>query len=233
MVLLFLKPTFFFKLLLTPLYAAVLIDCCIINEVIQNPMMEVEAISTGATLYCNFTATACTGEAEAYWFRYLEFKHEGLCTPGCAKNQTKYAQTTLTSRKSSLLIIQALHANDSGIYICGIAIKNSNAITSRRMGQGTTLVVTGRQPISINRGRVLLIVLTVLLFLYCVALICIWFFLCKYKAKEVLLSTEETTQEDSNGSHTRRVFFQAITQELYDKRRAKKNHNLVIYQNTT
>ncbi|KAJ1097201.1 hypothetical protein NDU88_002326 [Pleurodeles waltl] len=225
-------PASALNLLLVLLNRVVITDTCSI-AVHQERLMKVKPTRRPVTIPCNFNATACSGHFDIYWFRYLERYHEDLCTPKCNQETFKFKASLLRSDFAELEI-NALHLNDSGIYICGVAFTDSNAATAKQTGQGTTLVVTEPQSPEFR----LLIVLTVLLFLYVIALLSICLCLYKAKNKEKKHCDGEIPGDDHNKSRKTRMLFQAVVQEMYHKRQARKARRPdsttgeTIYQNT-
>lgn len=225
-------PALILNLPVILLNGVVITDACSI-AVHQARWMKVEPTSRTATISCNFTATACLGHPNIYWFRYLEQNHEDLCTPSCNHITFKFKASLITSNYASLEI-NGLNPNDSGIYICGVVFMDFNAATAKQTGQGTTLVVTEPWSSEVT----LLIVLTVLLFLYTLGLLSICFCLYKAQNKGKKHCDGQTPEDEGNKSHKRRTLFQAVVQEMHHKRRAWKacrpdnTIDETIYQNT-
>nr|XP_025034266.1 immunoglobulin superfamily member 6 isoform X2 [Pelodiscus sinensis] len=192
------------------------VDTC--NVIItQHPLKEVDNTVNTVNITCRFSASNCSGsQPQILWFRYFAFTHEALCTPTCTDTQK------FTVESNSSLQIKKLTINDSAIYICGIAFSDSNATTSKQVGNGTKLVKRGPEKDS-TEVYILMIVLSSLLFLYNTAIFAVIIF---YKSKSKLV--KKTKKEDVKGEHHKnmsgRTVCRAIVQELYKKRYAN-NHN--------
>ncbi|XP_030067552.1 immunoglobulin superfamily member 6 [Microcaecilia unicolor] len=171
-------------------------------SVVQDPLIKVAATLATATITCNFSATECPLSHQVFWFRYLANEPEDLCVPKCNISR-KFTATALP--RGSSLEVHSLHLNDSGIYICGVEFYNSSS-TLKRTGKGTTLVV-GDPPGYLDTENILLMVLMLLLFVYCAALLSIFLFIYQSKSKEFKnLEGRQTPKETEKHSRGRTIF---------------------------
>ncbi|MBN3311531.1 IGSF6 protein, partial [Atractosteus spatula] len=121
-------------------------------------MSAVEDASS-VTIPCSVTAPGCPGDQSVYWFVFRASSHERLHLHA----HSKYAL------QGDSLDISPVHANDSGVYYCGIAFSGSTG--ARSTGKGTVLLVRGSLHVANPQGKALLSTVIVLLFLYNLAII--------------------------------------------------------------
>ncbi|XP_029433559.1 immunoglobulin superfamily member 6 [Rhinatrema bivittatum] len=200
----------------------------------QDPLLRVNSTSPTATILCNFSAIECPPSFQVFWFRYLAIQPEGLCVPNCDASGKFISKL---EPQGSSLEIRGLHSKDSGLYICGVAFRDSSS-TSKRTGQGTTLVV-GEPQAYLGTENILLIVLTLLLFVYCTATLSVFLYLYRSKSKELKHREGRQTPEEPEKNRRGRTIFRAIAQELYIRRhdhiRHQSGNPIVddnIYQNS-
>ncbi|XP_028561681.2 immunoglobulin superfamily member 6 isoform X1 [Podarcis muralis] len=149
----------------------------------QPPLMEGYPASKYIAIPCTFSAQGCpTSTPTILWFRYLAHTHEALCTPNCI-NSTKFKVSHLTSKNQAQLGINEINEEDSAIYFCGVAISSSNSSTSKQTGSGTVLVI--RESGTYSRGvEYSMLAISVVLFLYLVALLAVFKLFTKPKRKK-------------------------------------------------
>uniref|UniRef100_A0A674JJ02 Immunoglobulin superfamily member 6 n=1 Tax=Terrapene triunguis TaxID=2587831 RepID=A0A674JJ02_9SAUR len=167
------------------------VDTCKVT-IRQHPFKEVDYSVDTVNITCSFSASGCKGSPQMLWFRYRDFTHEALCTPGCIE---KFKVIGPLSDNNTLLQINKLTVNDSAIYICGIAFSNSDSHTSKQTGGGTILVKRGSEKYS-TEEYIPMIVLSSLLFLYSTTIFAIFIF---YKSKSKLV--KKTRKGDVKGEH--------------------------------
>ncbi|NWV61704.1 IGSF6 protein, partial [Malurus elegans] len=165
--------------------------------VTQPRFQEADSSMTNVSLPCTFSASGCSSSPpEVLWFRFLTNTHQDLCIPGCTDHQ-KYK--VHSSEKNILLEIKDLTVEDNGVYICGIAFSDSASPLSKQTGDGTVLMVTGKQH---SNGKLIsMIVVSSLLFLY----------------SSAVFTSFAVYKKINSG----RKIFQAIAQELQKQRYAQ------------
>ncbi|CAI5792045.1 immunoglobulin superfamily member 6 [Podarcis lilfordi] len=175
--------------------------------------MEGYPASKYIAIPCTFSAQGCpTSTPTILWFRYLAHTHEALCTPNCI-NSTKFKVSQLTSKNQAQLGINEINEEDSAIYFCGVAISSSNSSTSKQTGSGTVLVI--RESGTYSRGvEYSMLAISVVLFLYLVALLAVFKLFTKPKLKK----TERHVNVCGGGSKV--AVCRAIAKEF-----GKKKHN--------
>ncbi|KFP07981.1 Immunoglobulin superfamily member 6, partial [Calypte anna] len=196
------------------LYSAGAADTCQVT-VTQPRFQEADHSMHTVFLTCAFSASGCSSSTpEVLWFRFLTNHHEDLCTPGCTDHQ-KY-KVHLLSENSISLQINDLTANDTAIYICGIAFSDSSSPRSKQTGDGTVLTKTEKKHSNGNLIFIFMIITSTLLFLYSTTV----FTFVVYK--DVLpMSNVALTQNILNNLqkiNSKRKIFQAIAQELQKQR---------------
>ncbi|XP_012867123.1 PREDICTED: immunoglobulin superfamily member 6 [Dipodomys ordii] len=190
------------------------VGACTIS-VTQPEYLEVDVTHPAVTIQCNFSMTRCPSEPpRALWFRYGPQQPETLCLTGCKSETEKFTTYHFPGQNQAILTVHALTANDSAIYICGIAIPSA-----KHTGSGTMLVVRGSRLLS-KEVQHLLMALLALLSIYIIGMGVVFLVLSQSKSK--VLRRKET-KEDSQKRSARRIF-QEIAQELYQKRNMEVSH---------
>ncbi|XP_036081593.1 immunoglobulin superfamily member 6 [Rousettus aegyptiacus] len=185
-------------------------------SVSQPPVLEVDGAQGAATVPCSFSTAGCPPKPPtSLWFRLGARRLESLCSDGCQSEADKFTVRMDLARGQVSLTVHGVTANDSALYICGVAVTSSTAWQAKRAGEGTALVVRGTQVLS-TEVRWLLIALTSLLAIYLVGVLVVFSVLSASKSN--LLKNKET--EDPRKKMSARRIFQEIAQELYSKRHA-------------
>ncbi|NXE89254.1 IGSF6 protein, partial [Menura novaehollandiae] len=186
--------------------------------VTQPRSQEADYSMSNVSLTCTFSASGCSSSPpEVLWFRFLTNTHQDLCTPGCTDHQ-KYK--VHISKNNILFEIKDLTADDNAVYICGIAFSDSNSPLSKQTGDGTVLVVTGKQ--QSNGKLIFMIIASSFLFIYSSAVLTLF---VVYKKKmfpptqnvALIQNILNNLQKITSG----RKVFQAIAQELQKQRYAQ------------
>ncbi|XP_062820515.1 immunoglobulin superfamily member 6 [Anolis carolinensis] len=174
--------------------------------------------SSNITILCTFSAQKCPmSSLNILWFRYLAKTHEDLCTPEC-KNRDKF-EVLRPADNHTLLQINMLSADDSGIYYCGIAFPDSKAPTSKTTGEGTLLVI--RETKIYSKGAInIMVTISLLLFLYITAILAILKFFSKPKFKKS--ENEDLRGKQNVHAKETRDACQAIAKEIYKKKKRKQ-----------
>ncbi|XP_069590282.1 immunoglobulin superfamily member 6 [Ranitomeya imitator] len=200
-------------------------------EVEQNAFSEALLEQKTANVSCKYTASDCPGTKIVFWFRYLATTYEEL-DPGDG-NRFKVENND----KISLLKIERIVPEDSGIYICGLVYPESSNATSKAAGQGTMLIIREKPDMAITPTNIALMVLCTLTLMYCIALFSYYSFKAKWRMWKCLQSKRGGTMK-SNRTFKTRSIFQAIAAE-YHKRHHRKSgkpnpviEDEQIYQNT-
>ncbi|XP_030315761.1 immunoglobulin superfamily member 6 [Calypte anna] len=198
------------------LYSAGAADTCQVT-VTQPRFQEADHSMHTVFLTCAFSASGCSSSTpEVLWFRFLTNHHEDLCTPGCTDHQ-KY-KVHLLSENSISLQINDLTANDTAIYICGIAFSDSSSPRSKQTGDGTVLTKTGSEKKHSNGNLIFIfmIITSTLLFLYSTTVFT--FVVYKLKSEWLQKSRNEDPSTENSKINSKRKIFQAIAQELQKQR---------------
>ncbi|XP_073505181.1 immunoglobulin superfamily member 6, partial [Phyllobates terribilis] len=151
----------FLQFILTYCYSGV--GCCAV-EVKQKAFSEVLMEQKTANVSCQYTASNCPGKETIFWVRYLASSYEKLYPDDV--NRFKVENT---DGNNSLLKIEQIVTEDSGIYVCGLVFPKSSKSTSKMAGQGTTLIIREKPDVAITPTNTALIVLCTLTFIYCIA----------------------------------------------------------------
>ncbi|XP_024903056.1 immunoglobulin superfamily member 6 isoform X1 [Pteropus alecto] len=113
-------------------------------SVSQPPVLEVDYTQGAVTVPCSFSTTGCPSQPPtSLWFRLGAQQLESLCSDGCQSEADKFTVRTDLAHSQVSLTVNRVTANDSAIYICGIAVTSSKAPQAKRAGEGTVLVVRG------------------------------------------------------------------------------------------
>ncbi|NWT55951.1 IGSF6 protein, partial [Erythrocercus mccallii] len=199
------------------LYGAGVADQCRVT-VTQPRFQQADSSMNNVSLTCTFSASGCSSSSpEVLWFRFLTNTHEDLCTPGCTDHQ-KYK--VHSSKNNILLEIKDLTVDDSAVYICGIAFSDSDSPLSKQTGNGTALMVTGKQH---SNGKLIsMIIISSLLFLYSSAVLTSF---VVYK-KKMFPPTQNVALNQNILNNLQKInsgrkVFQAIAQELQKQRYAQ------------
>ncbi|NXU19856.1 IGSF6 protein, partial [Pardalotus punctatus] len=185
---------------------------------VTQPRFQEADSSSNVSLPCAFSASGCSSSPpEVLWFRFLSNTHQDLCTPGCADHQ-KYK--VHSSENNILLEIKDLTVDDNAVYICGIAFSDSDSPLSKQTGDGTVLMVTGKQ--HSNGELILMITASSLLFLYTSAVLTSF---VVYKKKmpppTQNVALNQNILNNLQKINSGRKIFQAIAQELQKQRYAQ------------
>ncbi|NXR85714.1 IGSF6 protein, partial [Hypocryptadius cinnamomeus] len=193
------------------LYGAGVAGHCRVT-VTQPRFQQADSSMNNVSLTCSFSASGCSSsQPEVLWFRFLTNTHQDLCTPECTGHQ-KYK--VHSSGSNILLQIKDLTADDSAVYICGIAFSDSDSLLSKQTGDGTVLTVTGKQ---LSNGKLISMIITSsLLFLYSSAVLTSF---VVYKVGSESKAFKEPLKKKINSG---RKVFQAIAQELQKQRYAQR-----------
>ncbi|NXN82592.1 IGSF6 protein, partial [Bombycilla garrulus] len=199
------------------LYGAGVADACQVT-VTQPRFQQADSSMNNVSLTCTFSASGCSSSPPVVlWFRFLTKTHQDLCTPGCTDHQ-KYKVDS--SANNILLKIKGLTVNDSAVYICGIAFSDSDSPLSKQTGDGTVLIVTGKQH---SNGKLIsMIIASSLLFLYSSAVLTSFV----VHKKKMFLPTENVALNQNILNNLQKInsgrkIFQAIAQELQKQRYAQ------------
>ncbi|NXA77268.1 IGSF6 protein, partial [Thryothorus ludovicianus] len=199
------------------LYGAGVADHCQVT-VTQPRFQQANSSMSNVSLTCTFSASGCSSSRpEVLWFRFLTNTHQDLCTPGCTDHH-KYK--VHSSENNILLEIKDLTVDDSAVYICGIAFSDSESPLSKQTGDGTVLMVTGKQH---SKGKLIsMIIVSSLLFLYSSAVLTSF---AVYKKKTFLpnqnVALNQNILNNLQKINSGRKVFQAIAQELQKQRYAQ------------
>ncbi|KAK1164855.1 immunoglobulin superfamily member 6-like isoform X1 [Acipenser oxyrinchus oxyrinchus] len=190
-------------------------ECAV--AVSQPHFIEVSEESETVTIHCNFTSSGqCPSIPDVLWHHFQQYSHRKLQTHSSKKYSVKQSGNNRSLR------ISYIHPNDSGIYFCGISFTKSDSIHSKNTSTGTILVV--RAMMVMPYKKLLMIILTVLLFLYSV---CIVVLLVLYKPitwmSKITCRRGRKRPSRENKNSTRRTNFRAVAQELYNRRNPRKN----------
>ncbi|NXY16139.1 IGSF6 protein, partial [Atrichornis clamosus] len=186
--------------------------------VTQPRFQEADYSMNNVSLTCTFSASGCSpSPPEVLWFRFLTNAHQDLCTPACTDHQ-KYK--VHLSGNNILLEIKDLTADDNALYICGIAFTDSSSTLSKQTGDGTVLMVSGKQ--HSNGKLIFMTIASSLLFLYSSAVLTL-FVVCK---KKMFLPTQNVALIQNIFNNLQKILsgrkvFQAIAQELQKQRYAE------------
>uniref|UniRef100_H0WXV7 Immunoglobulin superfamily member 6 n=1 Tax=Otolemur garnettii TaxID=30611 RepID=H0WXV7_OTOGA len=190
------------------------VGACTVS-ITQPHYLEVDYTQKAVTIECTFSATGCPSALPtSLWFRYGARQPENLCLSGCRSEADKFTVRETLAENQVSLTVNRVTANDSAIYICGIAFANAPGPRAKQTGGGTTLVVREIKLLS-KEVQSFLIALLSLLSIYIIG-VCVIFILF-YKSKSNTLRNKET-KEDSQKKKSARRIFQEIAQELYHKR---------------
>ncbi|NWV74439.1 IGSF6 protein, partial [Dasyornis broadbenti] len=207
------------------LYGAGVAGTCRVT-VTQPRFQEADSSMNNVSLPCTFSASGCSSAPpEVLWFRFLTNTHQDLCTPRCTDHQ-KYK--VHSSENNILLEIKDLTVDDNAVYICGIAFSDSESPFSKQTGDGTVLMVTGKQ--HSNGKLIFMIIASSLLFLYSSSVFTS-FVVYKVGSKRLFWFCSFCKL-----IHGRKVF-QAIAQELQKQRYAQNCQqpddleDNIVYQN--
>ncbi|XP_061455310.1 immunoglobulin superfamily member 6 isoform X2 [Rhineura floridana] len=200
--------------------------------VTQPKSMEGDPASDNIAIPCTFFADGCpTSTPTILWFRYLAHTHENLCTPECL-NSTKFKVSDLTPNNQTSLEINKVTAEDSAIYVCGVAFPRSGAPTSKQTGSGTMLVIRETRMYSQGVHNTMLAI-SVLLFLYLVALLAV----SKFFTKPTFKKTEKQDLKGKptvSGKGSREAVCQAIAKEFCKKKhKRQRRHGRLDKSRTT
>ncbi|XP_039696172.1 immunoglobulin superfamily member 6 [Pteropus medius] len=188
-------------------------------SVSQPPILEVDYTQGAVTVPCSFSTTGCPSQPPtSLWFRLGAQQLESLCSDGCQSEADKFTVRTDLAHSQVSLTVNRVTANDSAIYICGIAVTSSKAPQAKRAGEGTVLVVRGTRVLG-KELRWLLTALTSLLSIYLVGLLVVFSVLSASKPN----TRRNKETEDSQKKMSARRIFQEIAQELYSKRHAGRS----------
>ncbi|XP_006912588.2 immunoglobulin superfamily member 6 isoform X2 [Pteropus alecto] len=188
-------------------------------SVSQPPVLEVDYTQGAVTVPCSFSTTGCPSQPPtSLWFRLGAQQLESLCSDGCQSEADKFTVRTDLAHSQVSLTVNRVTANDSAIYICGIAVTSSKAPQAKRAGEGTVLVVRGTRVLG-KEVRWLLTALTSLLSIYLVGLVVVFSVLSASKPN----TRRNKETEDSQKKMSARRIFQEIAQELYSKRHAGRS----------
>ncbi|XP_073399104.1 immunoglobulin superfamily member 6 [Dendrobates tinctorius] len=200
-------------------------------EVTQKPFSEALLEQKTANVSCGYKAKNCPGTKSIFWFRYLASTYE-ILNPGDG-NRFKVENNA----EISLLKIEQIVTEDSGIYICGLVFPQSSKATSKAAGQGTTLIIREKADVVLTPTNIALMVLCTLTLIYCIAAFFYYSFKAKWRMWKCLRSKRGVTMR-SNRTFKTRSIFQAIAAE-YHKRypgKTRKPNQVIedeqIYQNT-
>lgn len=118
-------------------------DCTV--SVSQPAVLEADFAEGAVTVPCFFSTAGCRPEPPTkLWFRLGAQKPETLCVNAwCSSKANKFTVTEDLARNQTSLTVSRLTANDSAIYICGIAVPSSQDPRAKQTGAGTVLVVRG------------------------------------------------------------------------------------------
>ncbi|NWW60064.1 IGSF6 protein, partial [Ifrita kowaldi] len=202
--------------------------------VTQPRFQQADSSTNNVSLTCTFSASGCSSSPpEVLWFRFLTNTHQDLCTPGCTDHQ-KYK--VHLSGNNIILEIKSLTVDDNAVYICGIAFSDSDSPLSKQTGDGTVLMVTGKQH---SNGKLILMIITSsLLFLYSSAVLTSF---VVYK-KKMFPPTQKVALNKNILNNLQKInsgrkIFQAIAQELQKQRYAQHSQQPddseddTVYQN--
>ncbi|NXO69030.1 IGSF6 protein, partial [Phainopepla nitens] len=199
------------------LYGAGVAGHCRVT-VTQPRFQQADSSINNVSLTCTFSASGCSSSPPVVlWFRFLTNTHQDLCTPGCRDHQ-KYKVDS--SANNILLKIKDLTVNDSAVYICGIAFSDSDSPLSKQTGDGTVLMVTGKQH---SNGKLIsMIIASSLLFLYSSAVLTSFV----VHKKKMFLPTQNVALNQNILNNLQKInsgrkIFQAIAQELQKQRYAQ------------
>ncbi|NWS28904.1 IGSF6 protein, partial [Polioptila caerulea] len=198
------------------LHAAGAADPCRVT-VTQPRFQQADSSMNNVSLTCTFSASGCSSSRpEVLWFRFLTNAHQDLCTPGCTDHH-KYK--VHSSENNILLEIKDLTVEDSAVYICGIAFSDSHSPHSKQTGDGTVLMVTGKQH---SNGKLIsMIIASSLLLLYSSAVLTS-FVVYKVGSKGFFcVALNQTILNNLQKINSGRKVFQAIAQELQKQRYAQ------------
>ncbi|NXU74847.1 IGSF6 protein, partial [Oreotrochilus melanogaster] len=191
------------------LYSAGATDTCQVT-VTQPRFQEADYFMHTVFLTCAFSASGCSSSTpQVLWFRFLTNQHEDLCTPGC-RDQQKYKVHLLAENNISLQI-NDLTANDTAIYICGIAFSDSSSPRSKQTGDGTVLTKTEKKHSNGNLIFIFMIITSTLLFLYSTTVL-------TFVVYKVGLKSHTSKYPLKKKINSKRKIFQAIAQELQKQR---------------
>ncbi|NXB98352.1 IGSF6 protein, partial [Orthonyx spaldingii] len=194
------------------LYGAGVAGTCRVT-VTQPRFQQADSSMNNVSLNCTFSASGCSSSSpEVLWFRFLTDAHQDLCTPGC-RDDHKYR--VHLSANNIRLEIKDLTVDDSAVYICGVAFSDSESPHSKQTGDGTVLMVTGKQ--HSNGEFIFMIIASSLLFLYSSAVLTS-FVVCKVGSKGLSHAFKDPLKKKINSG---RKIFQAIAQELEKQRYAQ------------
>lgn len=113
-------------------------------SVSQPPVLEVDGAQGAATVPCSFSTAGCPPKPPtSLWFRLGARRLESLCSDGCQSEADKFTVRMDLARGQVSLTVHGVTANDSALYICGVAVTSSTAWQAKRAGEGTALVVRG------------------------------------------------------------------------------------------
>ncbi|NWV49908.1 IGSF6 protein, partial [Daphoenositta chrysoptera] len=202
--------------------------------VTQPRFHQADSSMNNVSLSCTFSASGCSSSApEVLWFRFLTNAHQDLCTPACTDHQKYKVHVT---GNNILLEIRGLTADDNAVYICGIAFSDSDSPLSKQTGDGTVLMVTGKQR---SNGKLIsMIIISSLLFLYSSAVLTSF---VVYK-KKMFPPTQNVALKQNISNNLQKInsgrkIFQAIAQELQKQRYAQDSQQPddleddTVYQN--
>ncbi|KAL4693469.1 hypothetical protein H8957_002638 [Semnopithecus entellus] len=195
------------------------VGACTVS-VTQPWYLEVDYTHGAVTIKCTFSATGCPSEQPTrLWFRYGAQQPENLCLDGCKSEADKFTVREAFIENQVSLTVNRVTANDSAIYICGIAFPSVREARAKQTGGGTTLVVREIKLLSKELWS-FLTALVSLLSVY-VTGVCVAFILLS-KSKSKPLRNKEIKEDSQQKKSVRRIF-QEIAQELYHKRHVETN----------
>ncbi|NXH98848.1 IGSF6 protein, partial [Pachycephala philippinensis] len=199
--------------------------------VTQPRFQQADSSMNNVSLPCTFSASGCSSASpEVLWFRFLTDRHDDLCTPACKYQKYKVH----VSGNNILLEIKGLTVDDNAVYICGIAFPDSDSRLSKQTGDGTVLMVTGKQ--HSNGELIFMIITSSLLFLYSSAV------LTSFVVYKMFPPTQDVALNKNISNNLQKInsgrkIFQAIAQELQKQRYAQHSQQPdeleddTVYQN--
>ncbi|XP_041085757.1 immunoglobulin superfamily member 6-like isoform X2 [Polyodon spathula] len=200
------------------IFAFFYIQGCVAEECVvavsQPDFLEESERNQTVAIHCYFSRSGkCPSTMpDVLWYQFQQRTYRKLQI----QSSSKYSLEKSDNNRS--LLISSIHPNDSGIYFCGISFTESDSIHSKSTSNGTILVVRAMYHMVKPYTKTLMIILTVLLFLYSV---CIVVLLVLYKPITCRRDRKRPSKEKRNS--TRRANFRAVAQELYNRRNPRKN----------
>ncbi|KAL2100910.1 hypothetical protein ACEWY4_002671 [Coilia grayii] len=199
------EASVYHQLTFTILFTAVFrVDSC--NLLTKQTSAEIWPVEHSSVhIFCDVSVAQCQGKEKLQftWHVLRKSSSEPLIVdPGSPKYSVL---------QKGDLEVKSFHANDSGIYFCGVTVGDQGRKGQQMIGHGTVVTVT---VISHQIQQAVLWLLFVVLALY--SLIVLALLIMKMMGRDI-----PSLRGNNNGSKnnsTRRRHFRAVLQELYSKR---------------